>query len=126
MAETRGGVVNLDPKTLSDEPEPEAEPLPDVDVTTPSVVVSDEFVDRLYSMTSQQATPELIREILAAQNLANSGCAQGTIRRNEANGAVAVKVCRGGVPMWAVIHPDGGFSFDTEPTLPWQLVSGGN
>ncbi|GAS95453.1 uncharacterized protein RMCC_2419 [Mycolicibacterium canariasense] len=118
--------MNLDPKTLSDEPEPEAEPLPDVDVTTPSVVVSDEFVDRLYSMTSQQATPELIREILAAQNLANSGCAQGTIRRNEANGAVAVKVCRGGVPMWAVIHPDGGFSFDTEPTLPWQLVSGGN
>ena len=118
--------MNLEPKTLSDEPEVEPEPVAGIDLTVPDVPVTDAFVDRLNSMTSQQATPELIREILAAQNLANSGCAQGTIRRNEANGAVAVKVCRGGVPLWAVIHPDGGFSFDTEPTLPWQLVSGGN
>lgn len=114
--------MNLDPKPIVDEPEPERVDLPQVDTTTPSVALTDDLVDRLNAMTSQQVTPELIREILAAQTLAHSGCAVGTIRRSDA-GVVAVKVCRGGVPMWAVIHPDGGFGYDTEPTLPWTKVA---
>lgn len=122
MAETRGGAVNLDPKSIVDEPEPQPVDLPPVDTTQPAVTLTDEMVNRLNAMTSHQVTPELIREILAAQTLAHSGCPVGTVRRSD-DGVVAVKVCRAGVPMWAVIHPDGGFSYDTEPSLPWTKLA---
>lgn len=115
--------MNLDAKPLIDEPEPAPIPVADVILDpVPEVPISDDFVSHINSMTSHEVTPDVIRAVIAAQNLANSGCNVGTVRRND-NGAVAVRVCRGGVPMWAVVSLDGGFGYDTQPSLPWTKLA---
>lgn len=118
--------MNLDPKSLIDEPVVIATAVPDAEATpSPTIEISDEFVAHLNGMTPEPVTPEIIRAVIAAQNLANSGDPLGTIRRSD-SGAVATRVCRGGVPQWAVVQPDGGFGYDTEPTLKWARIAGPN
>lgn len=86
------------------------------------ITTTDEFVERINGMTVEGITPEQIRAVLEAANLAKAGDKAGTVKLCP-EGKVAVRVTDHGVDQWVVVSPDGGVWRDMQPTLPaWSCL----
>lgn len=71
--------------------------------------------DAEHPITANQAAAV----IAAYHNIITAGDPVGTIRRDPATGAVAVKADVDGLLMWRVSVPDGTQYNDLQPTLDW-------
>mgnify|MGYP006270721327 CR=1 FL=1 len=79
-------------------------------------MVEDSVVAAVVS-TVADITEDQVRRVLAAVDAVRAGAAVGTIMRQPKTGAVATRVCEGGVPFWAVTAPDGSSWRDMQPRL---------
>jgi len=96
------------------EPEPTAEP-------QPSYIRNTALLEQVAN-NIEGVTPEQVAAVLAAYWAIHEGDPVGTIRRDEATGAVGIRVEDNGMHLWRVSTPLGEQYNDLQPKLAWPII----